>query len=155
MKHLGQILQVYPEALSVKPVTTNYNGERIDTYQMSLPELNEENNGGVSVTFLLAKQSGERKKKFDSLLLERVYQHHSQFLESRGLPVIPLHKLAQWHPEFKLDNVPEIPNSLEKNDDSSKRLDQIIKIRPEKVELPVVVSNGKDIKKMTVLEKVR
>ncbi|KAL5287809.1 CDT1 family protein [Megaselia abdita] len=52
----------------------------------------------------------ERLQKFENVLLQRVHKEHTKFLKSLDPPIFldPSKKVTRWHPEFDLENVPEI-----------------------------------------------
>ncbi|GFO25276.1 DNA replication factor cdt1-like [Plakobranchus ocellatus] len=56
----------------------------------------------------------QRKQKFHNSLLGLVMKHHRAFLESLKQPLsIPDSKVTRWHPQFRLDEVPDIvPSQL-------------------------------------------
>ena len=54
----------------------------------------------------------ERRRRFYNNLLELVKTHHEEFLQSLDPPiVISRESLTRWHPEFAIDQVPDIPAS--------------------------------------------
>lgn len=54
----------------------------------------------------------ERKKIFDSYLLNIVKKHHQNFLARLNPPItVPFEKLSRWHHKFPLDSVPDIEPS--------------------------------------------
>lgn len=64
----------------------------------------------------------DRQQKFYNILLNKVKDEHDKFLKSFNPPIIiPKQNVTRWHPEFDLENCPEIekapmpqPPNLEK-----------------------------------------
>ncbi|KAM7344848.1 chromatin licensing and DNA replication factor double parked [Cochliomyia hominivorax] len=123
--HLAQIKHLYPEAFVFTQMKMrNYgSASKADYFQLvitpnveNLPDklkLNKIDEDDV----LAAAQSNamnphvmtERLQKFQFALLEKVKNEHDKFLKSLDPPLsIPKEKVTRWHPDFDLENCPEI-----------------------------------------------
>jgi chromatin licensing and DNA replication factor 1 len=51
----------------------------------------------------------KRRQEFIDRLLDIVHDHHQEYLQSRSPPLnIAKNQLVRWHPQFKVENVPDI-----------------------------------------------
>ncbi|XP_065367587.1 DNA replication factor Cdt1 [Calliphora vicina] len=123
--HLAQIKHLYPEAfIFTQMKMRNYgSASKADYFQLviapnvqNLPD-NLKLNKIDEDDILAAAQSTsmnphvmtERLQKFQSALLEKVKNVHDKFLKSLDPPLsIPKEKVTRWHPDFDLENCPEI-----------------------------------------------
>lgn len=124
-KHLAQIKHLFPEAfIFTQMKMRNYGStSKADYFQLvitpnveNLPDklkLNKIDEDDV----LASAQSNamnpvvmtERSQKFQNALLEKVKNEHDKFLKSLDPPLsIPKEKVTRWHPDFDLENCPEI-----------------------------------------------
>jgi hypothetical protein len=91
--------------------------------------LNSEKKVNYIDNVCLEKRVCEAKRK----LLNILYEYHSKYLQERKLQIQSLDKMTQWHPGFKIEDVPEItelpipdPPSLSKQTILSTTFDQVI-----------------------------
>lgn len=124
-RHLAQIKHIYPDAFIFSQMKMrNYgSASKADYFQLviapnveNLPEkmrLNKIDEDDV----LSSAQSNamnphvmtERLQKFQFLLLQKVKEEHDKFLKSLDPPILlPKEKVTRWHPDFDLENCPEI-----------------------------------------------
>lgn len=170
VKHLAQILSVYPGAYQLSTCSTVINGQRQASFLISVTNDTENEESGtnaICVGIQLAKLNEQRKKHFTRLLVQRVYEAHSKFLESKNMKPLPLDGLQDWHPEFPIDSIADIEESesvlsVTQKDSAAKCLKELISIRPVIAETKIHVDktdgsdlSQKDPSKMTVLERVR
>lgn len=113
LTHVARITTVFPEAYVMKQEKTHSYGmlSKNDKYQLviipSLKSATDVENNSMTPTMLL-----ERKRIFYNSLLNIVKKHHEEFLQSLDPPmVVPVGALTRWHPEFAVDQVPEITPS--------------------------------------------
>ena len=112
LAHLAQIKTVYPEAYQLQQETNIVSfaepSKRSKFELTLLPEFEE------SRSRLDWKMTGSilvhRRHQFHINLLDIVKDHHQKFLQKLSLPILANYdELRQWHPEFELDLVPDIP----------------------------------------------
>ncbi|XP_034251008.1 DNA replication factor Cdt1 isoform X2 [Thrips palmi] len=113
INHLAQIVTVFPEAYSLKQekVHSFASPTKHDKYHLViLPVLKSDNNlGKPSMT---PSEMNERQQRFFKNLLDIVKKHHEIFLQTLNPPiVIPAGMLTRWHPEFAVDQVPDLPRA--------------------------------------------
>ena len=108
-KHLAQIKNVYPLGFIFRQ-ERNIPGENEQTYHLTI-ESNLARSGGNSepLKFIFSTDLVNRRRIFRRNLLDIVKQHHRKFLSSLEPPMtIPDDEVNRWHPEFKLDLVPDV-----------------------------------------------
>lgn len=118
--HLAQIKRVYPAAYVFHQEKCRNFGStsKMDQYDLTLtPVLCSNVEGCENSTGLLKFTSDlllQRRQTFHKYLLEKVKDYHEDFLRSLDPPLtIPRDKLTRWHPEFGIDQVPDIePDTL-------------------------------------------
>ena len=112
LAHLAQIKTVYPEAYKLQQETNIVSfadpSKRSKFELTLLPEFEE------SHTNLDKKMTGSilvnRRHQFHINLLVIVKDHHQKFLQKLSPPILADNdEIRQWHPEFKLDLVSDIP----------------------------------------------
>ncbi|XP_055371631.1 DNA replication factor Cdt1 isoform X2 [Condylostylus longicornis] len=122
--HLAQIKYVYPEAYYFyQTKMRNYGSiSKQDYFQLVItPNIGVIKNVNASIidedNVLKSAQSNamnpqiltERYQKLQYILLEKVKNEHDKFLKSLNPPLnIPKDQIKRWHPEFDLENCPEI-----------------------------------------------
>lgn len=103
-KHLGQIKSLYPDAFNFKQEKLRVYGIGVRKEQWELVIEPNLGSNSMSSDILL-----ERKRKFHQTLLEKTAMYHNEFLTTLDPPMnIPLSKLKRWHPEFNIENIPDI-----------------------------------------------
>ncbi|XP_061391282.1 DNA replication factor Cdt1-like [Musca vetustissima] len=125
-RHLAQIKHIYPDAFIFSQMKMrNYgSASKADYFQLviapnveNLPEKMKMNKIDEDDVLSSAQSNSmnphvmtERLQKFQHLLLEKVKEEHEKFLLSLDPPLsIPREKVTRWHPDFDLENCPEIP----------------------------------------------
>lgn len=112
LNHVAQMVTVFPNAFTLKQEKVHNFGtpSKQDKYQLVMEpvvELSSSDDGGapsMTPSVLL-----ERRRKFYHKLLEIVKKHHQEFLQSLDPPLtVPLGSLTRWHPEFAVDEVPDV-----------------------------------------------
>lgn len=123
--HLAQIKHLYPEAfIFTQMKMRNYgSASKADYFQLvitpnveNLPDKMKLNKIDEDDVLASAQSSSmnphvmtERLQKFQAALLEKVKNEHDKFLKSLETPIIiPKEKVTRWHPDFDLENCPEI-----------------------------------------------
>ncbi|XP_023296992.2 DNA replication factor Cdt1 [Lucilia cuprina] len=123
--HLAQIKHLYPEAfIFTQMKMRNYgSASKADYFQLviapnveNLPEKLKLNKIDEDDILASAQNNSmnphvmtERLQKFQNALLEKVKNEHDKFLKSLDPPLsIPKEKVTRWHPDFDLENCPEI-----------------------------------------------
>ncbi|EDV55916.1 DNA replication factor Cdt1 [Drosophila erecta] len=128
--HLAQIKHIYPEAFIFSQMKTRNFGSvsKADYFQLiiapnvePLPEQQHTEKaqqlGKINEDDVLASAQSTsmnphvmtaRMQRFQSLLLDRVMRAHDQFLRSQDPPIIIEKALTRWHPQFDLENCPEV-----------------------------------------------
>lgn len=105
-KELGQIKNLVPdfynfEMKKCKNFTTSVKKESYEL--IIIPNFPNE------IKVMSAGVLLERRRYFFDTLLQIIKKHHAQFLLSLDPPmVIPDDKLSRWHPEFDIENTPEV-----------------------------------------------
>lgn len=135
--HLAQIKNLYPEAFNFSQVKMRNFGStsKLDYYQLvitpnvggssnkTMIKIDEDNVLKSAQTCVMNPQVMiDRQQKFYNILLNKVKDEHDKFLKSFNPPIIiPKQNVTRWHPEFDLENCPEIekapmpqPPNLEK-----------------------------------------
>lgn len=122
--HLAQIRHLYPEAYNFTQMKMRNFGStsKQDYFQLVITP-NVDGVQGLHIAkidednVLKAAQSNalnpqimtERQRKFTNILLTKVKEEHDKFLRSLDPPlIISSEKITRWHPEFDLENCPEI-----------------------------------------------
>ncbi|XP_075165679.1 chromatin licensing and DNA replication factor double parked [Haematobia irritans] len=125
-RHLAQIKHLYPDAFIFSQMKMrNYgSASKADYFQLviapnveNLPEKMKMNKIDEDDVLSSAQSNSmnphvmtERLQKFQFLLLQKVKEEHEKFLKSLDPPLsIPKEKVTRWHPDFDLENCPEIP----------------------------------------------
>ncbi|XP_034652537.1 DNA replication factor Cdt1 [Drosophila subobscura] len=128
--HLAQIKAVYPEAFVFSQMKMRNYGSvsKADYYQLMIspnvepvPEqaqdqqhhrcnkINEDDVlASAQSTSMNPHVMTSRMHRFQNLLLERVKQAHAKFLRSLDPPIFIEKALTRWHPQFELENCPEV-----------------------------------------------
>nr|CAB3229571.1 DNA replication factor Cdt1 [Phallusia mammillata] len=115
-KDLGQIKHVFPEAYlyrQEKGIPTYSDHMKSSDYQLTLEPILDseelellENQAKKLTSGMLVR----RRHHFHLQLLDIVKSHHQAFLSSLDPSVtVENSKLRRWHPQFKVDQVPDIP----------------------------------------------
>ncbi|PNF24958.1 hypothetical protein B7P43_G09163 [Cryptotermes secundus] len=118
--HLAQIKRVYPAAYVFHQEKCRNFGStsKVDQYDLTLtPVLCSSVESCENSTELFKFTSDlllQRRQTFHKILLEKVKDYHEDFLQSLNPPLtIPRDQLTRWHPEFGVDQVPDIePDTL-------------------------------------------
>ncbi|XP_013097925.2 DNA replication factor Cdt1 [Stomoxys calcitrans] len=125
-RHLAQIKCIFPEAfIFTQMKMRNYgSASKADYFQLviapnveNLPEKMKMNKIDEDDVLTSAQSNSmnphvmtERLQRFQFLLLQKVKEEHEKFLKSLDPPLsIPKEKVTRWHPDFDLENCPEIP----------------------------------------------
>ncbi len=94
---------VYPTAFTFrqeKSIPGSYNA----SHQLTVECVTENGSRALQPTDLV-----KRRKVFHNGLILIVREHHRKFLSTLDPPLtIPEDKVLRWHPEFILDNVPNV-----------------------------------------------
>ncbi|EDW34967.1 GL20043 [Drosophila persimilis] len=130
--HLAQIKAVYPEAFIFSQMKMRNFGSvsKADYYQLMIspnvepvPEevqeqtqphqrhkkINEDDVlASAQSTSMNPHVMTARMHRFQNLLLDRVKQAHAKFLRSLDPPIFIEKALTRWHPQFELENCPEV-----------------------------------------------
>ncbi|SPP75803.1 DNA replication factor Cdt1 [Drosophila guanche] len=128
--HLAQIKAVYPEAFVFSQMKMRNFGSvsKADYYQLmispnveAVPEqaqdqqqhrcskINEDDVlASAQSTSMNPHVMTSRMHRFQNLLLDRVKQAHAKFLRSLDPPIFIEKALTRWHPQFELENCPEV-----------------------------------------------
>ncbi|XP_067631518.1 uncharacterized protein dup [Eurosta solidaginis] len=128
--HLAQIKQIYPDAFVFSQMKMRNYGStsKADYFQLIICPNVESNTTekfkankvlgeDVADNILSAAQTctmnpqvmTERLQRFTNTLLQRVLNDHDTFLRSLDPPInIPKWKVTRWHPDFNLENCPDI-----------------------------------------------
>lgn len=128
--HLAQIKHVYPDAFIFSQMKMRNYGSvsKADYFQLVIcPNVDgkssekvkshilEENDAADNIlnaaqTCVMNPQvMTERLQRFTNTLLQRVLNEHEKFLHTLDPPIrIPKSKVTRWHPDFELENCPEI-----------------------------------------------
>ncbi|KAH8400825.1 hypothetical protein KR009_001205 [Drosophila setifemur] len=127
--HLAQIRHLYPEAYVMSQMKMRNFGSvsKADYFQLIIaPNVEplaeqqvgkEQRSHKVNEDDVLASAQSTsmnphvmtaRMQRFQSLLLDRVKRAHDQFLRSQDPPIIIEKALTRWHPQFDLENCPEV-----------------------------------------------
>ncbi|XP_022228703.2 DNA replication factor Cdt1 [Drosophila obscura] len=130
--HLAQIKAVYPEAFIFSQMKMRNFGSvsKADYYQLMIspnvepvPEqvqdqrqqqqrpnkINEDDVlASAQSTSMNPHVMTSRMHRFQNLLLDRVKQAHAKFLRSLDPPIFIEKALTRWHPQFELENCPEV-----------------------------------------------
>ncbi|XP_057322683.1 DNA replication factor Cdt1 [Microplitis mediator] len=126
LEHLSQIKSIYPDSFnfSQEKIRNFGSTSKQEKYELVITPIIEnitkDNNGRNSPNGdnILKMASDvimgpsvilERRRKLYNALLERTKMHHETFLLSLENPlIIPKEKITRWHPEFNVDNCPNI-----------------------------------------------
>lgn len=116
--HLGQIKHVYPESYTFSQQKCHTFGCAVkqEKYELTLvPVLSKMKEEGVDNSQVEHSMAPscllDRRKVFHCKLLEIVKDHHEDFLKSLDPPlVLERSKLTRWHPEFEVDQLPNVPS---------------------------------------------
>lgn len=114
MNHLAQIVTVFPEAYSLKQekVVSFGSPTKQETYQLVVQPVIKSEVNDSGMPSMTPSVMNERQQRFYRNLLETVKKHHQDFLQSLDPPmVIPPGMLTRWHPEFAVDQVPDLPRA--------------------------------------------
>lgn len=148
--NLGQLLKIYTKAFKCEPISAKFLGGRVRTYQLFWGD--REMDGMSSVELTVASQ--ERVDLFNKNLLAVVVENHNKYLKSIGLGCVELKDLASWHPNFDLENVPDVESAklptLAEPEAAKNVIGEEVK-KSGKIVLP----DTPEIKKLSVLERVR
>ncbi|XP_019557937.3 DNA replication factor Cdt1 isoform X2 [Aedes albopictus] len=120
--HLAQIKTLFPDAFEFKQeLTKNYGSATKNEYYQLIIKPNVEEKEPVKIededNIIRNAQNQsmnpqimiERYQKFNRILLAKAKEAHEQFLLQLDPPVvIEKHKLTRWHPDFNLENCPDI-----------------------------------------------
>ncbi|XP_067652796.1 DNA replication factor Cdt1-like [Haliotis asinina] len=115
-KNVQQIKHVYPSAYHYRQERVPCYGKKMSDYQLTVEANLSENPGGNmklgnkdgKLTFS-ATQLLQRRQTFHNGLISIVKQHHQEFLANLSRPLnIPESKITRWHPNFHVDEVPEV-----------------------------------------------
>uniref|UniRef100_A0A034WI11 DNA replication factor Cdt1 n=1 Tax=Bactrocera dorsalis TaxID=27457 RepID=A0A034WI11_BACDO len=128
--HLAQIKHLYPDAFifsqmkmrnygSVSKadyfqlvICPNVDGNTSEKVKSHILEENDvaDNILNVAQTCVMNPQvMTERLQRFTNTMLQRVLNEHEKFLQTLDPPIrIPKSKVTRWHPDFELENCPEI-----------------------------------------------
>eukprot|EP00731_Ephydatia_muelleri_P012345 Em0006g1239a len=107
-RNLAQMKTVYPTAFVFRQ-EKGLPGTYADVREKQLYQLTVECGGLGDRKCLDSATLVERTQTFRNGLLKIVIDHHKLFLKARSPPIeIPDDKLIRWHPEFDLDNIPDV-----------------------------------------------
>ncbi|KAG2186760.1 hypothetical protein INT44_002986 [Umbelopsis vinacea] len=120
LNHLAQIKHLEPNAYNMRPVRVLHEGQRIESLLIGFPEDDEQPKEQSRLAHPLksnkiatSAQIEDRKLSFHNKLLDLVSASHDSFLKSLKPDAVndETRKLKNWHPLFKLDSVPDIPEA--------------------------------------------
>ncbi|KAJ2612167.1 hypothetical protein H4S08_002825 [Coemansia sp. RSA 1365] len=97
-KELGQILALYPESYTYKPIETMHSGRRVQSVTL-VP---------VSHGMNLAIEMESRREEFGRRLRSFVADAHKGFLIARGYVESDLSDVHGWHPLFDIESTPSV-----------------------------------------------
>ncbi|XP_046544177.1 DNA replication factor Cdt1-like [Haliotis rubra] len=115
-KNVQQIKHVYPSAYHYRQERVPCYGKKMSDYQLTVEANLSENPCGClklgnkdgKLNFS-ATQLLQRRQTFHNGLISIVKQHHQEFLANLSRPLnIPESKVTRWHPNFHVDEVPEV-----------------------------------------------
>lgn len=118
--HLGQIKTIFPEAFKFCQEKVRSFGSCLqnDRYELIItPLLNNtsadhKSDGSGEHTVMTPACILERRRIFYNSLLDLTKKYHEEFLLSLDPPMhINRDSLTRWHPEFDLDDVPDVTSS--------------------------------------------
>lgn len=130
LDHLAQIKYAYPDAYIYEAVRQFHGNAIVDTISLKINFTEESKFAGdvsgdlkatlgqispqKNIKMTLATFMEKRKLKFRDILVDFVKSRHEAFVA--GLPnaksiVLTKAPLKQWHPDFSLDSVPDIPKA--------------------------------------------
>ncbi|XP_014243903.1 DNA replication factor Cdt1 [Cimex lectularius] len=103
---LGQIKSVLPNSYTFRREKRHTFSNQGEKYELVIsPILDGKDHLGPSLLL-------ERQREFFKSLLELVKDHHEVYLQSLIPPLtVPKDKLTRWHPEFNIDNCPDVPSA--------------------------------------------
>ncbi|XP_017892432.1 DNA replication factor Cdt1 [Ceratina calcarata] len=118
LEHLAQIKTIFPEAyiFNQEKHRTFGSTSKQDKYELILTPVVEENDGRATPDSDDILKSGSeasmgprillnRRRKFYSILLDRVKDEHEKYLLSLETPMrVSKEKIVRWHPEFDVEN---------------------------------------------------
>ena len=97
---------VYPTAFTFRQ-ESNIPGSQHSRHQLTVECNTDDPSGCLNPTDLI-----KRRKVFHRGLVSLVKDKHRQFLSKLSPPLtIPDDKVLHWHPEFSLDQLPDVPES--------------------------------------------
>ncbi|KAJ2081831.1 hypothetical protein H4R24_002038 [Coemansia sp. RSA 988] len=97
-KELGQILALYPESYTYKPIETTHSGRRVQSVTL-VP---------VAHGMNLAIEMESRREEFGRRLRSLVADAHKGFLIARGYGESDLSDVSGWHPLFDIESTPSV-----------------------------------------------
>ncbi|KAJ2802966.1 hypothetical protein H4R20_003075 [Coemansia guatemalensis] len=97
-KELGQILALYPESYTYKPIETMHSGRRVQSVTL-VP---------VARRMNLAIEMESRREEFGRRLRSLVADAHKGFLIARGFVESDLSDMRGWHPLFDIESTPSV-----------------------------------------------
>ena len=111
-RNLAQMKTVSPAAFvfrQEKCIPGNYDIKRYEQYQLTV-ECNT--SGSEMRTSLGITDLIKRRKNFHQALSAILMRRHQAYLSSLTPPLeIPEHEIRRWHPDFRLDAVPDVAES--------------------------------------------
>lgn len=97
MDHLKQLVEINPDLYIIRPTHIIHQGRRTASYALAFNEK-------LSQADLI-----DRREKLHSSLLDKVMEHHREFLKSIDVEIPDGAKLKSWHPKYDLESVPDLP----------------------------------------------
>lgn len=113
--HLAQIKQIYPESynFSQRKMLNAGSHTKYDYYQLVIvPNIEKDmtdKGNRIDEKILSPQILLERQRRITDILLNKVKAEHDIFLRSLNPPmIIPQNKITRWHPDFDLQNCPDV-----------------------------------------------
>ncbi|XP_032232693.2 DNA replication factor Cdt1 isoform X2 [Nematostella vectensis] len=104
-RHLAQIVNLMPSAFHVQQVR---NSSKSISYNLTIQFGPAENSSTNRLTVTMSELLS-RKKIMQNALLKVTKEHHQTFLQNLEEPIsVDSDKIIRWHPQFKLDEVPDL-----------------------------------------------
>lgn len=128
--HLAQIKHMYPDAfifsqmkmrnygsmskadyfqLVICPNVDSNSSEKVKSHILEEIDVADNILNAAQTCIMNPQVMTERLQRFTNTLFQRVLNEHEKFLQTLDPPIsIPKSKVTRWHPDFDLENCPEI-----------------------------------------------
>ncbi|XP_011196566.2 DNA replication factor Cdt1 [Zeugodacus cucurbitae] len=128
--HLAQIKQIYPDAfifsqmkmrnygsvskadyfqLVICPNVDGNTSEKVKSHIIEEADVADNILNAAQTCIMNPQVMTERLQRFTNTLIQRVLNEHEKFLHTLDPPIsIPKSKVTRWHPDFDLENCPDI-----------------------------------------------